>query len=553
MKYSLSGLLACLLLTLFLPAQASSFEQGKADTHSLLNQFQPRQLIQGEAAQNIQSLSASPEQQQEMSSLRHQGGNLEDTARERLHESEAGFNLLSGLNRPKCQDHPGLMPPDCREDFREEADDRMNQPSQYSIQSQLGDVRGSMILTEYDDCQLEEVELVAQGQVTAAETCMAWPVISKEPCDRVYQAQCDCHWVDRKTEDLPPERVCHCSGEWVFTGSCATGYCRVDGLGELHKEMQDPDQEETEPVPEDDPGEDCVEGPETRMINDYPVYQACWRRRGVYDCVLGQTEEEPQCQVHRQNSCIQTGVQCMDTLDGNCVAWEQQYRCPTNPAVTQEVMNCQGSRFCFNQDCVDTGYESSTDIAQATAYLNMMSEMGKDMQLDPLQVFAGDRLQCTDYRYLNCCSKPSGRRPPGRDPALKEIRDRVMDKLDDLMCDAEAEELRERRRYTQCVRVGRRCAKRVLRVCVRYVESFCCFSGKLGRILQEQGRAQLGLSFGTANNPNCRGLTPEELERIDWSQLDLSEFFEDALQMVNPASNQDLEEEMRQRTQRYFQ
>ena len=50
------------------------------------------------------------------------------------------------------------------------------------------------------------------------------------------------------------------------------------------------------------------------------------------------------------------------------------------------------------------------------------------------------------------------------------------------------------------------------------------FGSKLGRILQQQGRAQLGIGWG-----DCRGFTVAEVERIDFDRLDLSEFTEDLM------------------------
>ena len=47
------------------------------------------------------------------------------------------------------------------------------------------------------------------------------------------------------------------------------------------------------------------------------------------------------------------------------------------------------------------------------------------------------------------------------------------------------------------------------------------------RVIQEQGRAQLGLSFGTAKNPDCRGLNLEEIQRINWDKIDWSEVIKD--------------------------
>ena len=48
------------------------------------------------------------------------------------------------------------------------------------------------------------------------------------------------------------------------------------------------------------------------------------------------------------------------------------------------------------------------------------------------------------------------------------------------------------------------------------------FGSKLGRILQQQGRSQLGIGWSS-----CRGLTVAEIKRIDFAGLDLSEFTED--------------------------
>ena len=47
------------------------------------------------------------------------------------------------------------------------------------------------------------------------------------------------------------------------------------------------------------------------------------------------------------------------------------------------------------------------------------------------------------------------------------------------------------------------------------------FGSKLGRILHEQARGQLGIDWGS-----CRGFTVAEVEAIDFDALDLSEFTE---------------------------
>lgn len=55
---------------------------------------------------------------------------------------------------------------------------------------------------------------------------------------------------------------------------------------------------------------------------------------------------------------------------------------------------------------------------------------------------------------------------------------------------------------------------------------YCCFNSILARIIHEQGRPQLGISWGSPSAPNCRGFTPEELASIDFSRVDLREYMQ---------------------------
>jgi hypothetical protein len=71
---------------------------------------------------------------------------------------------------------------------------------------------------------------------------------------------------------------------------------------------------------------------------------------------------------------------------------------------------------------------------------------------------------------------------------------------------------------------GEFCARRILGVCVTRERRWCVFGSKLGRIFQEQGRAQLGIGWGS-----CRGLTVAEIEAVNFDALDLGEFTADLL------------------------
>ncbi|SEJ58302.1 Type-1V conjugative transfer system mating pair stabilisation [Azotobacter beijerinckii] len=91
-------------------------------------------------------------------------------------------------------------------------------------------------------------------------------------------------------------------------------------------------------------------------------------------------------------------------------------------------------------------------------------------------------------------------------------------------CEKKEFELGAKKETRQCSYVGSYCASKVLGTCVEKREAYCCFSSVVGRIIQEQGRPQLGLDFGDPERPVCDALTVEQLGRIDWSRIDLSEW-----------------------------
>jgi conjugal transfer mating pair stabilization protein TraN len=75
-----------------------------------------------------------------------------------------------------------------------------------------------------------------------------------------------------------------------------------------------------------------------------------------------------------------------------------------------------------------------------------------------------------------------------------------------------------------CHHVGTYCSSKFLGACVESKEAHCCYNSRLARIVQQQGRAQIGKGWGSAEAPQCGGFTPEEFQRLDMSTMDLSEF-----------------------------
>lgn len=81
-----------------------------------------------------------------------------------------------------------------------------------------------------------------------------------------------------------------------------------------------------------------------------------------------------------------------------------------------------------------------------------------------------------------------------------------------------------------CHTVGTYCSSciRILGKCVSCIErttSKCCFNSVLSRIINEQGRTQLGRGWGGASSPDCSGFTVAQLQALDFARMDLSEFY----------------------------
>jgi len=93
--------------------------------------------------------------------------------------------------------------------------------------------------------------------------------------------------------------------------------------------------------------------------------------------------------------------------------------------------------------------------------------------------------------------------------------------------------------------------------CVQRSRRYCCFNSKMARIVAEQGRPQLKAfgpdgGWGTPGNPNCRGFTPEEFQQLDFSRIDLSEYFDDIMADMN-RNVQDARQRIEQGIQQHYQ
>ena len=201
----------------------------------------------------------------------------------------------------------------------------------------------------------------------------------------------------------------------------------------------------------------------------------------------------PQSPAHRADGLVSGGVSdCGAELDD-----------------AQDGGRCGSVRWCVGADCDRVDAQSNTGFVEAATRLNMALELGgEEFDRTDMRFFTGERRACHIHfgGLANCC-KDSG--------LLVGLAN----------CSPEERELAEERHAGNTHYLGRYCSKRTFfGVCIRRSRAWCVFGSKLGRILQQQGRAQLGIGWSS-----CRGLTVAEIEAIDFASLDLSEFTENLM------------------------
>lgn len=263
-------------------------------------------------------------------------------------------------------------------------------------------------------------------------------------------------------------------------------------------------------------GSQCVEPGETRTIvvggQTLSMYQDCWKWQDTY---LTQTETEGTCGEYMKNpACTVTRSECADRVDGFCVSQEVTYSCERKKEGNGQI--CGGEFFCKDGSCAQAQTGTSNMFGQAVSALAAVAAAGEDvaeLNGENVRAFTGEAQHCKKMAvgFNNCC-KDSGW---GQDVGLSS-------------CNSEEKALGKAKGKKLTVYVGEYCSKDVLGVCLEKKRGYCVFDSKLARIVQEQGRRdQLGVGFGKGKSPDCRGITVDELQRLDFSVMNFSDFYDD--------------------------
>jgi conjugal transfer mating pair stabilization protein TraN len=112
------------------------------------------------------------------------------------------------------------------------------------------------------------------------------------------------------------------------------------------------------------------------------------------------------------------------------------------------------------------------------------------------------------------------------DPWSLAITIAVMVIMKMMSCDENEGKLALKRGAKLCHEVGEYCSDDLFfGGCIEHTTSHCCFNSVLARIVNEQGRLQVGKGWGEAEHPNCSGFTIAQLQKLDFSKMDLTEFY----------------------------
>ena len=266
------------------------------------------------------------------------------------------------------------------------------------------------------------------------------------------------------------------------------------------------------------PKDECVEPEGTRLVgpdNDTPLYLPCWRYKTTYDC---KAVSDNNCKPLAVEGCSPASTTCRVTWAGVCAVQDVVYDCPIRECDGYEIVCNDGTGFCLDGTCVPQERGKDGDMYQALAALSAAAEASKSYIKD-LVVFKGEPAECSKniLGYKNCCKSHAAGWGEG---ILTE-------------CTDAEEKLARQKDAGLAIEIGDYCHTKVAGKCTSKHVVYCVFGSKLGRIIRAAGNAQLGLNFGSPKQPICRGLTPEELQSIDFSKIDFSEFYEDIKQKQN--------------------
>ena len=386
-----------------------------------------------------------------------------------------------------------------------------------------------------------------------------------------HQYSCD---VDIKTlngNKLPPkvtelEPTHLITSEWEDVGKCGDGKCK--------------------PI-----SEKCLEGPATKIINGVAVTKDCWRKQTETLCSTGDDKDQCKAFDNNKSCKLIDNKCSFTLPDGSCQIREKTYSCVTEVESEEPMTACvdrdftnamtklemaremgryydpKNQRF-FNgeankcsiklggaldgwmggdcckadgdpQDMVDWVVQAGTQMAVQNALTSVASHYTYTLLTQQVSAgianslaWAGSVSAVTGGgsslgAFGVSASVVNGNLVVAFNPVAFAFAIAMMALQAWLSCEQPEVLTAMKREANLCHYVGSYCGSKFLGACVKKVESQCCYVSKLAKIINVGGKEQLQMTWGTPESPSCEGFTAQDLEKLDFSKLDLEEFYQD--------------------------
>ncbi|NGX50736.1 MAG: hypothetical protein K1060chlam2_00586 [Chlamydiae bacterium] len=243
------------------------------------------------------------------------------------------------------------------------------------------------------------------------------------------------------------------------------------------------------------------------------------RRHLIFRCDKG---ESLACKRIRDRGGQIANKTCIETDgEGECLAYQKTYHVPIGE-IEQENHYTFDNGGIWGLNEFDHESEADPNFGEAISRIAALSDIPGNTEnnadLLEAEIFAGSIATCkrsfSGTILYDCCG---------------DCRGFAVD-LGLAGCSVEERELYKRRKAGKCHYIGTRSLKMGLEKESVYV----CFPTVLSRIIQENAKDQLSLSWGDTDEPKANGLTIDQINQINFDAIDFSDFIVRLKADINP-------------------
>lgn len=253
----------------------------------------------------------------------------------------------------------------------------------------------------------------------------------------------------------------------------------------------------------------CLDPNQTKWIDDIEVTRRCWGEERKFQCV---SDLVSTCDQLINQGCSNARAECLSKIGDYCILTSKVFECVEKTCFPDKEVCPPEEIPCANGSCDQSSMEESDDLNEGISRLGTLAGTADEVKNNQVAsqspaIFRGQYQECEKYMFgvRDCCTD-----------------DGWLDGM--IHCPSELRDLQRAKLEHRAVYLGH--YKPRLISTTRY--GYCVFPTRLAGIIQIQGRSsQLNVGFGNAKHPDCRGITPEELECIDFKRLDIHELVDD--------------------------